>query len=148
MTFHVTELKDTINTKTLNLVLLTIVTGGIYPILWIYRHCANIEQITKSKIAGETFFIWLAVLFGLGGALKEICDGGAVSIGHLLAGTSSVLFIVWAFKARSALEKYALTHKILLKMETFHTILFNVFYINYCINKLPEIQWKQQTANS
>ena len=34
MTSHVAELQETINTTTLKLVLLAIVTGGIYLLLW------------------------------------------------------------------------------------------------------------------
>ena len=147
MTSHVAELKETINTTTLKLVLLAIVTGGIYLLLWMYRHCANIEQITKSKIAGETFFIWVAVLCGLGSQFQTI-GGDASVIGSILVFAYSVLVIVWAFKARKALEQCAVSHKIFLKMGTLYTILFNVLYINYCINKLPEIQWKQQISNS
>ena len=102
MTSHVTELKDKINTKTLNLVLLTIVTGGIYPILWIYRHCANIEQITKSKISGETFLIWLAVLFGLSGTLKEMGEGGAVSIRAPIGGNGPRSLYCLGFQSPSS----------------------------------------------
>ena len=147
MTSHVAELQETINTTTLKLVLLAIVTGGIYLLLWMYRHCANIEQITKSKIAGETFFIWAAVLCGLGSLFQTI-DGDASEIGSIFMFAYSVLIIVWAFKARKALEQYAVSHKIFLKMGTLYTILFSVIYINYCINKLPEIQWQQQQISN
>jgi len=55
-----------------------------------------------------------------------------------------ILFIVWAFRARLALQAYALTEfKIDLRIDIFYTFLFDVFYIAYCINDLPEVYRKQ-----
>ena len=64
----ITELKDSINTKTLNLVLLTFVTAGIYAIVWMFINTPKLEKLTSKKIADNTFLIWLAVCVGLGGA--------------------------------------------------------------------------------
>jgi len=141
----ITELKDKINTKTVNLVLLTIATAGIYPILWLYTNYPVIDAITKKRTADNTFIIWIAVCAGLGGALAGTGEDVLDVISLLLTLASSVLYIVWAFKAKSALQEYALTeHKIDLRMNGFYTFLFNVYYINYCINDLPEAQRKQQ----
>ena len=65
----ITELKDTINTKTINLILLSIATGGIYPIIWLSKNIPIMESITKKQIADNTFIIWLAVCVGLGSLL-------------------------------------------------------------------------------
>ena len=141
----ITELKDKINTKTVNLVLLTFVTAGIYPILWLYTNYSVIDAITKKRTADNTFIIWIAVCVGLGGALAGSGEDVLDIISLLLTIASSVLYIVWAFKAKSALQEYALTeHKIDLRMNGFYTFLFNVYYINYCINDLPEALRKQQ----
>lgn len=141
----ITELKDKINTKTVNLVLLTFVTAGIYPILWLYTNYSVIDAITKKRTADNTFIIWIAVCVGLGGALAGSGEDFLDIISLLLTIASSVLYIVWAFKAKSALQEYALTeHKIDLRMNGFYTFLFNVYYINYCINDLPEALRKQQ----
>jgi len=141
----ITELKDTINTKTLNLVLLTIVTGGIYPILWMYMNCPKIELITKSKIADNTFIIWLAVCVGLGGAFTNAGEESLDIIAGLLTIASWVLYIVWSFKAKAALQNYALNeHKVDLRMNGFYTFFLTLFYINYCINDLPEAKRKQE----
>ncbi len=141
----ITELKDKINTKTMNLVLLTIATAGIYPILWLYKNYECIDNITKIKTANNTFIIWLAVCVGLGGAFagtgEEIMD----VLAGILSIASWVLYIVWAFRTKKSLQEYALNeHKIDLRMNGFYTLLFTVYYINYCINDLPEAQRKQQ----
>ncbi|VFS45156.1 hypothetical protein [Budvicia aquatica] len=65
-------------------------------------------------------------------------DGIAILI-LLLSLAGNVLCIVWAFKAKSALQHYALMEfKFELKMNAFYTFLFSVFYITYCINAMPE----------
>lgn len=46
----ITELKDTIDTKTLNLVLLTIATGGIYSILWLYKIPQRSHPLLKNRL--------------------------------------------------------------------------------------------------
>lgn len=50
-----------------------------------------------------------------------------------------ILTIIWAFRARAALQQYALTQfRFELKMNPVWTFLFHIFYINYCINAMPE----------
>lgn len=141
----ITDLKDTVNTKTVNFVLLSIATGGIYPILWMYKNSPKIASITNKAISDETFIIWLAVCAGLSGALSGSGEESLDIISGILAIASGVLYIVWGFKARSALQEYALhEHKIDLRMNGFYTFIFNVYYINYCINDLPEVKRKQE----
>ncbi|NYR13117.1 DUF4234 domain-containing protein [Pseudoalteromonas sp. MIP2626] len=141
----ITELKDAINTKTLNLVLLTIATAGIYPVIWMFLNTQKLEKITSKKIADNTFLTWLAVCVGLGGAFSNLGDEILDVIAGLVTIASWVLYIIWSFRAKSALQEYALTeHKIDLRMNGFYTFMLTVYYINYCVNDLPEAQRKQQ----
>ena len=141
----ITELKDKIDTKTMNLVLLTIATAGIYSILWLYKNHEPIDNIIKKKTADSTFIIWIAVCVGLGGAFAGTGEEIVNVLGVILTLASFVLYIVWAFRAKKGLQEYALNeHKIDLRMNGFYTFLFTVYYINYCINDLPEAQRKQQ----
>ena len=140
----ITELKDQINTKTVNMVLLTIATAGIYPILWLYSNFRIIDKITKTRTANSTFIIWIAVCIGLSGVFTGTGDKALDVMSLILSIAGGTLYVVWAFRARNALQKYALNeHKIDLRMNGFYTFLFNVYYINYCINDLPEVQRKQ-----
>ena len=140
----ITELKDALNTKTVHLVLLSIVTAGIYPLMWMYQNTAVIERITKGQIADRTFIIWLAICAGLGGAFSGTESVGINLIGGMLSIASWVLYIVWAFKAKSALQEYALTeHRLDLRLNWFYTLLFTVYYINYCANDLSEDKRRQ-----
>jgi hypothetical protein len=141
----ITELKDKIDTKTVNLLLLAIATAGIYPILWLYENYKVIDKITKIKTADDTYIIWIAVCAGLSSALVGNGDKNLDAIAGILYIALVVLYIVWAFRAKKALQEYALTeHKIDLRMNSFYTVLFSFYYINYCINDLPEAERKHR----
>lgn len=141
----INELKDKINTKTLNMVLLSMATAGLYLLLWLYKSNQKISETTKIKLVDDTYIIWLAVCIGWCSMLTNLGDVlfDTLSFGLMIA--YNALYIVWAFKARKALSEYALNvHKIDLRMNGFYTFFFNIFYVNYCINDLPEEQRKQQ----
>ncbi|MGV0084103.1 hypothetical protein EEAAV_09560 [Rahnella aceris] len=94
---------------------------------------------------GNLFIIWLAVCFGLGRQFGVVASPDLAGYDTLLALSGilslacGVMYIVWAFKARASLRHYALnTFRFDLKMNAFYTVLFNVFYITYCINDMPQ----------
>ena len=144
----ISTLKNKINTKTINFLLLSFVTAGIYPLLWLYRNQSIISEVTKSKITDDIFIIWIAVCGGLGGALSKIDTDLILVLSGLLSIASTVLYIVWTFKTRKALQNYALNEfRFEYKMNIFYTIFLNIYYINYCINDLPDELQKQQILN-
>ncbi len=51
----INELKDKINTKTLNMVLLSIATLGLYLLLWLIRSNQKISETTKIKLVDNTW---------------------------------------------------------------------------------------------
>ncbi len=141
----INELKDKINTKTLSMVLLSAATLGLYLLLWLVRTNQKISETTKIKLVDNTYIIWLAVCLGWSGALSNVGEALFDALSGILIVAANALYIVWAFKAKNALSEYALSeHKIDLRMNAFYTFFLNVFYINYCINDLPEEQRKQQ----
>ena len=68
----INELKDKINTKTLNMVLLSSATLGLYLLLWLVRTNQKISETTKIKLVDNTYIIWLAVCLGWSGALSNV----------------------------------------------------------------------------
>ncbi len=146
---NINELKDQINTKTMNLFLLTFATAGIYPIIWLYNNYRVIDKVTSSTTANDTYIIWIAVCVGINSIFSNTEDEVLIIIALILTIASSVLYIVWAFKAKKALQEYALkTHKINFKMNSFYTFLFTIYYINYCINDLSKSQRKLSITNT
>ncbi|ANY90408.1 MULTISPECIES: DUF4234 domain-containing protein [Pseudomonas] len=139
------ELMNKVNRKTLHLVLLCAVTGGIYLLIWLYKTNQHLREATGQTVCSETYIIWICVCMGLSGAFIDNPEPFLVGIGALLSIASGVLFIVWAFNARSLLMTYANAHQQpYFSMNAFYTFLFNAYYINYCINELGENAQRQQ----
>ncbi|UPQ70160.1 DUF4234 domain-containing protein [Kluyvera ascorbata] len=147
----INELSTHLNTKTLNFVLLSFVTFGIYPLMWLYRKQGIIIDTTKVSFSSDLYVLWIAICYGISRQLSVMgttdpemygydptMDAIAM-LGGVLSIASAVMYIIWAFKARTALQSYVLnTFKFELKMNIFYLIIFNVFYITYCINAMPE----------
>lgn len=151
----ISELKQHMNTKTLHFALLTLVTAGVWPLLWLYRKQSILAEMTRVPFASEVMIIWMALCFGLSRLLNgmttpqlygyDTVNDTLLILSFLLSLACGVLYIVWACKARTALRHYALvTFHFDLKMNLFYTVVFNVFYINYCINAMPDDFAKHQ----
>ena len=144
---NISELKDSNNLQTLHLVLLTVATCGIYAMLWFYKNNQTIASVTKTKLFDNTLALVLIGLFGWSGFSDGLGDESLTGLDGLLSLALSVLMIVWSFKAKKAIEDYALReYKLVYRMNGFYTFLFNFFYINYCMNELPEEQKKAGTS--
>ncbi|MDT3569899.1 hypothetical protein [Cronobacter sakazakii] len=136
-------LKNNLDTKVLSFVLLTAVTGGIYPLMWLFLNQQKLTEAMKDNFVDSNYPLWIAAVTGLGWFLSdfsyEISDEDNILdyIAALLSLASVVMYIVWGFKAKTALQAYTLKeYKFELKMNIFYTILFNVYYIVYCINSM------------
>ncbi|TMP37826.1 hypothetical protein CWB96_08035 [Pseudoalteromonas citrea] len=143
----VNTLKNIPHLSTLNFVLLTLVTAGVYLIVWQFMNTPKIEKITSKGIADHNFLVAIAACFGLSGVLSASTEPVTLMISGLLSIALFVLYIIWAFKAKVALQGYATTElKVDLRMNGIYTFLFTVFYINYCINEVSESDKSLQAA--
>ena len=155
----ISTLKNALKTNTLSFVLLSLVSGGIYTLMWLYKNQGIMTKTINNTFSQGTFIIWIAVCFGLSNQLSNIVSISVDEYGSgyrdspdsvailvlLLSLAANVLLIVWAFKAKIALQHYVLTtFKFELKMNVFYTVIFNVFYITYCINVMPEALQKHK----
>ncbi|PHI31268.1 hypothetical protein [Budvicia aquatica] len=151
----ISTLKNALKTNTLSFVLLSLVSGGIYTLMWLYKNQGIMTKTINNTFSQGSFIIWIAVCFGLSNQLSNIISisvdeyrdspDSVVILVLLLSLASNVLLIVWAFKAKIALQHYVLTtFKFELKMNVFYTFMFNVFYITYCINVMPEALQKHK----
>lgn len=153
----ITTLKDKLATPTLHFSLLAVATGGVWPLVWLYKHQDTLMQETGQRFSSSVLVIWMAVCFGLGAFLRPYSMPRIdemnyihtpvvmIALTFILSVACGVLYIVWAFKARAALQHYALTQfQLELKMNVFYTLAFSIYYVNYCINTLPDALAKQQ----
>ncbi|MEB0044996.1 MULTISPECIES: DUF4234 domain-containing protein [unclassified Pseudomonas] len=145
--FDISSLKDKNNLTTLNLFLLVILTAGLYLIVWMYRTGTAIEEVTKIKIVSSSFFISYLALMGIGGLLVDLGTQDIVMLGSIMLLTSTILGLVWCFRARDALREYTQNeHDFELLMNWVCTLFFSFYYVNYCINDLPEAKQNSQGA--
>ncbi|MWN88947.1 hypothetical protein GQN24_28910, partial [Escherichia coli] len=61
----ITTLGARLNTKTLNFVLLSFVTFGIYPLMWLYRKQSIIIDTTKVSFSSDLYVLWIAICYGI-----------------------------------------------------------------------------------
>lgn len=133
-------LSNAINSKTLIFFLLSFASVGVYLVLWVFKTYPIIDRVTGAKTADEHYVIWIAICLGLYGLLGNTNDDALVMIALLLFLGYQTLLILWAFRARKALQDYAIRDLgITLTLNPFLTFGFNVYYINFSINKLATL---------
>lgn len=148
-------LKNKIDTKVTKFVLLSVVTGGIYPMMWLFLNQTKLTEEMKNEFVAKDYPLWLAIVTGFGWLLIDfsyaVSDTETIldHIATLLSVASAVMLIVWAFKAKSALQAYALNEfKFELKMNPFYTFIFSIYYIVYCINDMESELQKHNIIHS
>ncbi|MEX9874715.1 hypothetical protein AB7W40_16040 [Providencia rettgeri] len=141
-------LSKKLSTTTLQFVLLTLVTAGIYPVIWLYNASKLIGSETQSVIIHPYYFVVPSLLLGwsmfLGDAQLVMSMGSDFySFSIILSKVYFIALIVWAFKAKSVLQMYYLkVYGVDIKPNAFYTLLFSTYYINFLINSISEIKEK------
>ena len=74
---NINALKNKIDTKVAKFVLLSVVTGGIYPMMWLYLNQPKLTEHMKNEFVAKDYPLWLAIVTGFGCLLSDI--GIAVS---------------------------------------------------------------------
>ncbi|MBR2123840.1 MAG: hypothetical protein IJ934_01475 [Acetobacter sp.] len=84
-----------------------------------------IEGFSEQKICSRNFVIFLSVAYGFSFFGWEI--------------VYFALLVYWSFLAKREIERYASQQMcISYEMNSFYTVVFNMYYINYCLNDLQE----------
>ena len=131
---------------------LTIITGGVFFIYWMKKMTELVEEFSGERVwKDSTFIVLLFICYFLLMSVLRIAarhsndnldDSVLVVCGFCLLLLSCVAFcmqIQWSFKARRTIRLYAASKLGLsYKINAFYTLIFNVFYINYCLNDLGD----------
>lgn len=141
---RLSELKNEFGENTGRLILLGIVTFGIYFFIWLVRREKKFDELAGEKVYDPNLMIAAAVCTGLSSAIDRITDSGIVAlIGDLASIAYGVLFVIIAFKIARFLELYiAKTSKIDVHLNRFLLVIFNIFYVNYFFNSLDVVEAK------
>lgn len=156
---NINALKLITNQGTGKFVLLSFLTISIYPMMWGWKNTDAFNSELDAKPFESNIFIYLAVLFGISFYLdifsigSDIINYGYVSdsnntfdiISMLLTFIVFIIWVVWSFRMKAALEFYAAkNYGIVLKLNGVWTLLFQCFYINYCMNDLANCLAKEK----
>lgn len=149
----INTLKSITNQGTGQFVLISLLTAGIYPVMWAWKNADAFNSELKEKTFESKMFIYLAIVMGLSlhmdvlsmmnNAYHDRYTAGPDDIYTILSNVFSisvtVFWVVWSFKMKRALENYAEREfGITLYLNRTLTFLFQYFYINYCMNALEE----------
>lgn len=158
---EITTLKTINNQGTWRFFFLSIVTMGIYPLMWAWKNTDLFNKEMNSQVKSNillaiTILYTVAVIFEafsweslspLGYDTEESLAFEFIS--NLIYLAAAICWIIWAIQMKKALEFYAATEFGLnLKLNMFWTILFQYLYINYCINDLENHLVKQQVLDA
>jgi hypothetical protein len=141
----ISTLKEKNNLKTFHLILLAVVTMGLYLNIWMYKTAAAVEDVTRIKTMSTTFLIVYLGMCGIAGLFSTIQNLTFVGLGFLLIVVAWFVSLAWCFRVRRALRAYTLTeHNFEFRMNRFYSVLFTFYHVNYCINALPRDKQKHE----
>ncbi len=105
---------------------LNFITLGLYGLLRVIKMTDVIESFAEQQICSKNFVFFLSVAYGLSFLGLEI--------------VYIAVLVYWSFLAKRELEYYA-SYQMHVKYEIspFYTVIFNIYYINYCLNDLKNI---------
>ncbi|MFT0212524.1 hypothetical protein VQ643_07875 [Pseudomonas sp. F1_0610] len=142
-----TVLKEKANISTSKHLILCILTGGFFSLMWLYRLLPEFNRITNSKISsdGILYFSAISAWFTWVFIPKSINFDNIIItlvlllIALLISSIYFALITILVFQMRAALQEYAKKEfSIELKINPIYTFLFIFFHINYCINDLAK----------
>jgi len=139
------EFKEEFGDSTTRVVLLGMVTFGIYYFIWLAERRKPMNRLAEKEIYDKNMLIFAAVFGGLTSILAPMNVAGVEILIVWFNIAYSVLMIVMAWKIGAWLEKYSLYNwGIKLKASRFLLIIFNIFYVNYLINKVASLDEQQK----
>ncbi|SCB98153.1 hypothetical protein GA0061080_10148 [Gilliamella intestini] len=137
-------LKQENNLTTFRFVLFSIITLGIYSVVWFYKRNKLIQNALGVKIVSDIYVIILIILnvvLFCADVISILYENNLFEItSNILFFVSVVMFSIWANCARSVLTYYCWgEYNIKPKTKSVYAVILGVFYINYLINALGKI---------
>ncbi|MCX8727067.1 DUF4234 domain-containing protein [Gilliamella sp. B2838] len=131
-------LKQENNLKTFTFILLSIVTLGVYDLLWIYNTNKSINRFTGMKVVSNFFVVVLLSFTAWSWLFACYTDIPYFPfLNTIFSLISFIMTIVWSNAAKNALIYHCMgKYNLKLKTNNFYIVIFNVLYINYIINSL------------
>lgn len=124
---------------------LAIITGGMFFIYWMKKMTELVEAFSGKRVWEDNIFIIYLFVWVLLSLFPDSYDPDGVT-GLLLLVFWLCMWIQWSFSMRREITLYAITKLGMseYKMNAFYTFIFNVYYINYCLNDLGDEELRQR----
>jgi hypothetical protein len=130
---------------TLRLVILSLLTSGVYIAHYIKRQTFKINQLVDKENNISEVFVNLVFVVSYGSLIALIgsllADKGhpIEDLSTLLELISVIMVTIWTFKAGSRLNAhYQILSSDIMSFDRCWTFAFNIFYFNYNINSICE----------
>lgn len=143
---NIKTLPNIVGFNTFQFVFLSIVTLGVFPLIWLY----NAQKRFYAAFGNEPWEpIFPLVLPAITGLLYLFSNSALLSglptVSFILDLTDALIiagaWVYWSFVMRNALVMYVAKHyQFELKINLVWLVLFSYLYIVYVINKLPREQ--------
>lgn len=145
---NISGLKVVCGESTGMMLLLGSVTMGAYFLIWLLERYKIFNNIAKTTIIERSIIVWIAVLIGVSGLLASMAtninSGGLSLVSSLIGLSAFIIYIVMSFRIAKAMDLFYLERfGISLSFNKVYLVIFNFYYINYCINELAEIEQKE-----
>lgn len=127
------------------LILLTVVTCGIYTLVWLSQRRPFLNSLDRSEqvSAGmiNTVIGCYSVSFILGLAAGITDNDGLDGLSRLFSFVSSITLLVSCFRWKRMFERYLVRSSVggYQKLSGLATFFFNIYYLQYRINKLSDL---------
>jgi hypothetical protein len=139
---------------TINMVGLSILTVGIYPIMWLYENIESFGSFSRkpytkwSVIIIAALFAWQTYLSNIINTLDldPYSNVGLIAFVAILSMILSIAFLIFHFVVITApsikglSDHLLITEKIDLKINAFFAFIFAYLYMNYKINEVIELR--------
>lgn len=121
---------------------LSIITLGIYPLVWFYKRSERVNSRTNSSISSafinSTLALWAISFIA---SFGEFVVPEIAIVSGILSLVVWILMIVWAFKMRDAIHVYVgANKKTYAWANAFLTFWLGPLYLQYKINKIIDNQ--------
>lgn len=145
----ITDIQEKAGIKTFYLILLGALTGGIFYIIWLMERFQVFNEMAgKELLMTKKTITIVAVLMGLSTTCTYYETPFALILCGILEIAWGVMFIIYSFQVAEVLRNYySENFKIDLKINKILLFFFTIFYLNYKINSLEEIQKTNLAGN-
>jgi hypothetical protein len=133
------EFSQNFGESTIKVIILGVVTFGIYFFIWIAERRKELNTLAEQEIFNNNLLIAAAICSGMSTFLStiQIALTGNTGSSNMFSLGYSILMIIISWKIGKWFELYCTKEfKIDLKVNKFLLVFFNIFYLNYLFNTL------------